>query len=81
VKVLWCRRELNPRIATLNLGSDQVSDSLPSTVCAYGLKFIYSIPDLYVHLLVYKSGCLVSVSGVLCFSIVRFYLVDLRQCA
>jgi hypothetical protein len=80
VKVPWCSRELNPRIATLNLGSDQVSDSLPSTVC-YVLKFIYSISDLYLHLLVYKPGCLVSVSGVLCFSIVRFYLVDLKQCA
>jgi hypothetical protein len=81
VKVLWCSRELNPRIATLNPGSDQVSDSLPSTVCAYVVKFIYSIPDLYLHLLVYKPGCLVSVSGVLCFSIVRFYLIDLGQCA
>jgi hypothetical protein len=81
VKVLWYSRELNPRIATLNPGSDQVSDSLPSTVCAYVVKFIYSIPDLYLHLLVYKPGCLVSVSGVLCFSIVRFYLIDLGQCA
>lgn len=81
MKVPWCSRELNPRIATLNPGSDQVSDSLPSTVCAYVLKFRYPIPDLYLHLLVYKPGCLVSVSGVLCFSIVRFYLVDLRQCA
>jgi hypothetical protein len=81
VKVLWYSRELNPRIATRNPRSDQVSDSLPSTVCAYVLKFIYSIHDLYLHLLVYKPGCLASVSGVLCFSIVRFYLVDSRQCS